>query len=235
VGCTAIIFVLADGAMSYWRRTTKVQLKPRETTQGNLIAAMKTALAHVVGLPGLRRLVIQAAGVNLVVGVTLASSAALVTGVHARTAGYYGALQTAGAVVTVLVLMGIAHVSVPLQKLGVAGFSLIVMGGLLTALSPGAWGYAVGYLLVIGFDKMFNIYLRSSRQRVIPAADYGKTTGVMTLLNNLTQPIAGLAIGTFATEWTAGRVILVLTVGMALLGCVSVLAGYGPAAAERAK
>jgi hypothetical protein len=57
----------------------------------------------------------------------------------------------------------------------------------------------------------------------------------MTLLNNLTQPIAGLAIGAFATEWTAGRVILALTVGMALLGCVSVLAGYRPAAAERAK
>jgi MFS family permease len=235
VGCTAIILVLADGATRYWQRTTRVQLRPREATQGNLIAAMKTALAHVVGLPGLRRLVIQAAGVNLVVGVTLASSAALVTGAHARTAGYYGALQTAGAVVTVLVLMGIAHVSVPLQKLGLVGFSLIVMGGLLTALSSSVWGYAVGYLLVIGFDKMFNIYLRSSRQRVIPAADYGKTTGVMTLLNNLTQPIAGLAIGAFATEWTAGRVILALTVGMALLGCVSMLAGYRPAAAERAK
>jgi MFS family permease len=235
VGCTAIIFVLADGAMRYWCRTTKVQLRPREVAQGNLIVAMKTALAHVLGLPGLRRLVIQAAGVNLVVGVTLASSAALVTGIHARTAGYYGALQTAGAVVTVLVLMGIAHVSVPVQKLGLVGFSLIVTGGLLTALSGSAWGYAMGYLLVIGFDKMFNIYLRSSRQRVIPAADYGKTTGVMTLLNNLTQPLAGLAVGAFATEWTAGKVILSLTLGMALLGCVSVWAGYGPETIERAK
>jgi hypothetical protein len=110
-----------------------------------------------------------------------------------------------------------------------------VTGGLLTALSGSAWGYAMGYLLVIGFDKMFNIYLRSSRQRVIPAADYGKTTGVMTLLNNLTQPLAGLAVGAFATEWTAGKVILSLTLGMALLGCVSVWAGYGPEAAERAK
>lgn len=235
VGITAIIFVLADGAMAYWRRTTRVRLRPRETSQGNMVAAVKTALAHVIGLPGLRRLVIQAAGVNLVVGVTLASSAALVTGVHARTAGYYGALQTAGAIVTVLVLMGIAHISIPVRKLGLAGFSLIVVGGLLTALSPSAWGYAAGYLLVIGFDKMFNIYLRSSRQRVIPAADYGKTTGVMTLLNNLTQPLAGLAIGAFAAEWTAGKVILVLTLGMALLGCLSVLAGGRPAMAERAE
>jgi MFS family permease len=235
VGCTAVIFVLADGAMRLWHRTTRVPLRPRETARGSVIAAMRTALAHVIGLPALRRLVIQAAGVNLVVGVTLASSAALVTGVHARTAGDYGVLQTAGAVVTVLVLMGIAHVAVPLQRLGVVGFSLIVAGGLLTALSASAWGYAVGYLLVIGFDKMFNIYLRSSRQRVIPASDYGKTTGVMTLLNNLTQPLAGLAIGAFAAQWTAGGVILALTLGMAVLGCVSVWVGQESAAAERAK
>jgi MFS family permease len=235
VGCTAILFVLADGAMRHWQRTTPVALRPREAAQGGMVAAMKTALAHIIVLPGLRRLVIQAAGVNLVVGVTLASSAALVTGVHAKTAAYYGALQTAGAIVTVLVLMGIVHVSVPVRRLGLAGFSLIVVGGLLTALGASAWSYAMGYLLVIGFDKMFNIYLRSSRQRVIPASDYGKTTGVMTMLNNLTQPLAGLAIGAFAAQWTAGGVILALTLGMAVLGCVSVWAGREPIAAERAK
>lgn len=228
MGATAALFLLADAATNYWRRTTNVHFGPRAAAdQGGWgsgwTGAMKTAISLVVFLPDLRRLVIQAAGVNLVVGVTLASSAALVTGTHAQSAAYYGGLQTAGAVVTVLVLMGIAHVAIPTRRLGIAAFALVVLGGLLTALCASPWGYAAGYLLVIGFDKMFNIYLRASRQRVIPVADYGKTTGVMALFNNLTQPLAGLAIGAFAARWSAGMVILALTLAMALLGAVSLL------------
>ncbi|MDB5894225.1 MAG: transporter [Rhodoferax sp.] len=225
---TAGIFLLADLALSYWRRRSAVSLRPRRAGQG-MAADLMNALGHVVRLPTLRRLVVQAAGVNLVVGVTLASSAALVVGRHGQTASQYGVLQAAGAVVTVLVLMGIAHRAVAAWWLGSVGFGAMVLGGLMTGLGSGIRGYACGYLLVIGFDKMFNIYLRSSRQRVIPAADYGKTAGVMAMLNNLSQPLAGLAIAAFSATWSASAVILALTLAMAALGALSLLAGREPA------
>ncbi|MGR4867902.1 MFS transporter [Variovorax sp. LARHSF232] len=235
VGGTAAIFLLADAAASYWRRGLRADdLGPHAGHRGkHLVGDLVAAAAHLIRLPGLRRLVIQAAGVNLVVGVTLASSAALVTGLHAQSTAWYGALQTAGATATVLILMGIAHTRIPAHRLGLAGFMLIALGGLLTAVSTAAWGYALGFLLVIGFDKMFSIYMRSSRQRIIPASDYGKTTGVMALLNNLAQPLAGLAVGAFAAPWGVGRVILALTAAMLALGALSMLAGR--AAAERVR
>ena len=225
---TAGLFMLADLMLRHWRRHNQATLRPRDAGLG-LLGALRTAWAHVAGLPALRRLVVQAAGVNLVVGVTLASSAALVVGRHGQSGADYAVLQAAGAALTVLVLMGIAHWPVPAWKLGLAGFGAMVLGGLLTGLSSGMAGYAAGYGLVIGFDKMFNIYLRSSRQRVIPAADYGKTVGVMTLLNNLSQPLAGICIAAFAGRWSAPVVIVALTLTMAAMGLLSLLAGRAPA------
>jgi hypothetical protein len=83
----------------------------------------------------------------------------------------------------------------------------------------------LGYLMVVGFDKMFSVYIRSRRQRVIPAADLGKTTGLIVLLNNLSQPVAGLIIGLFASQDNTPGVILSLALGMGLLGALAV--GWG--------
>ena len=223
VAGTAVIFIIGDGAMAVWRRTTRVEFMLSTANKG-FVRAMKTGITQITLIPELRKLVIQAAGVNLVVGVTLASSAALFTGTHGQSDTAYGLLQAAGAVGTVVTLLGIAHTSFPLKNLGLVAFTVIVAGGFLTAIGAHFWVYVTGYLLVIGFDKMFNIYLRSSRQKVIPATDFGKTTGVMTLLNNLTQPLAGLAISAFSAQWTANNVIFALTMGMVLLGGISVLA-----------
>jgi len=72
--------------------------------------------------------------------------------------------------------------------------------------------------LIVGFDKMFNVYMRSLRQRVIPPQDFGKTVGVITLLNNLSQPLAGLLVALLAAPLGTERVILFLAVLTMLLG-----------------
>jgi len=82
----------------------------------------------------------------------------------------------------------------------------------------------VGFLLVTGFDKMFNVYIRSTRQRVIPVQDFGKTVGVLTLLNNLSQPLAGLLIALLAAPLGTQTVILLLAGITALIG-VAVASG----------
>lgn len=110
----------------------------------------------------------------------------------------------------------------PLNRMGALAFGLILVGGLVTALSPNPWTYAIGFLLVVGFDKMFNIYIRSSRQKVIPVKDYGKTIGVVVMLNNLTQPLAGLAIGLLDKHVSTGGIILILTCAMALMGVIAI-------------
>jgi MFS family permease len=227
LGATAALFVAADAAMNVWRRTSPVQLvepalkQPRQTM--HWLQPYRTALVHVLRLPGLMPLIVLAAGVNLVVGVTLATSAAMVTGVLHQSSNDYALLQTAGAVVTVVILLLIARVSWPLVGMGSTAYVGILLGAIATAVSVAPWTYTLGFLMVMGFDKMFSVYIRTRRLQVIPAADLGKTTGLIVLLNNVTQPVAGLLVGVFAGQDHAQGVIWAMTVGMGLLGCLAVL------------
>lgn len=102
---------------------------------------------------------------------------------------------------------------------------MIAAGALVMAVSPNLWAYTLGFLLITGFDKMFNVYMRSTRQRVIPVQDFGKTVGVITLLNNLAQPLAGLLIAVLAAPLGTQTVILLLAGITALIG-VAVASGW---------
>jgi len=234
VGAAAALFLLADAAIAYWRRGNPLKLHEPEPAQGrqqHLLQPIATAFGHVLRLPGLLRLTVLTAGVNLMLGTTLASSAAMVTGLHQRSATYYAGLQTLGAVATIVILLAIIRGSFALKRMGVASYTLIFAGGLLTAASPSHWGYALGFLLVIGFDKMFSIYIRIHRQRIIPAQDYGKTTGVIVLLNNLTQPVAGLLVGAFADATQTRMVIFVLCLLVGAIGVAAAAFAYRARAA----
>jgi hypothetical protein len=225
LGVTAVLFMAADAAIKIWRSASSVKLVEPTLThpiQGmHWLQPYRTALAHVLRLPGLVQLIILAAGVNLVVGVTLATSAAMVTGVFHQSGNDYAVLQTGGAIATVVILLVIARLSLPLRGMGLVSYGCILLGGVATAFSNWPVGYAIGFLMVIGFDKMFSVYIRTRRLQVIPAADLGKTTGLIVMLNNLTQPAAGLFVGLFAGQGNARGVIVDMTVGMGVLGCLT--------------
>ena len=219
------LFLLADLAMRIWQRSSTVSLETFEQHRDIWLRPLKIAFGHIRSLPELKRVITLAVGVNLIIGVTLATSAAMVTGQFAQDKDTYALLQAAGALVTIGILFYLARAGLPLKVLGGVSYSMIGVGAVIMAVSPGVWLYAVGFLLVTGFDKMFNVYLRSTRQRVIPVQDFGKTVGVITLLNNLPQPLAGLAVALLAAPLGTQSVILLLTGITALLG-VAVASGW---------
>ena len=222
---TGFLFLLADAAMLLWLRLSRFQFIAPQPVAGHWTLPLRTALLHVAHLPGLKKIIALAAAENLVIGVTLATSAAMVTGIHHRSGQYYAFLQTAGAVATVLVLLTIARTSLPHRMLGLVSFLVICLGGVMAGASPTYWGYAVGFVLITGFDKMFNVYIRSARQKIVPAKDLGKTTGVVILLNNMTQPLAGLLVGLFAGGGQTGMLIVMLSLGMGVIGAVVTVLG----------
>lgn len=212
------LFLLADLAMRIWQRNTTVNLQTFEQHKDIWLQPLRIAFRHIRDLPELKKIIALAVGVNLIIGVTLATSAALVIGQYAAGKDAYAGLQAAGAVVTIAILFYLARASLPLKVLGGLSYSMIAAGALVTAISPNIWVYTVGFLLVNGFDKMFNVYIRSTRQRVIPVQDFGKTVGVLTLLNNLSQPLAGLLIALLAAPLGTQTVILILAGITALIG-----------------
>jgi uncharacterized protein (DUF697 family) len=230
VGATGALFLLADAALLLWQRTSGFRAGDAPPAPGHWTMSLRIALRHVLVLPGLKKVVLLAAAENLVIGVTLATSAAMVTGLHAQSNRYYAGLQTAGAVATVLILLSIARHAWPAQTLGLIAFVAICAGGVMAGASAAPWGYALGFLLIVGFDKMFNVYIRSARQKIIPPEDYGKTTGVIILLNNLTQPLAGLLVGVFSTRAQTGVLIVALSAAM---GCIGAAVSIASALSRR--
>ncbi|QJI28795.1 MFS transporter [Pseudomonas sp. ADAK18] len=219
------LFLLADFAMRIWQRNTRINLETFEQHPGIWLQPLRIAFGHIRHLPELKKIIVLAVGVNLIIGVTLATSAAMVIGQYAASKDTYAGLQAGGAVVTIAILFFLARSTLPLRVLGGLSYSMIAVGALITAISPNVWAYAFGFLLVTGFDKMFNVYIRSVRQRVIPARDFGKTVGVLTLLNNLSQPLAGLLIALLAAPLGTQAVILLLAGITALIG-IGVASGW---------
>lgn len=221
----AVLFGLADLAMRAWQRNTTVAWESHAQHRDIWVQPLRIAFGHIRELAGLKRLIALTVGVNLIIGVTLATSAAMVTGQFAAGKDAYALLQAAGALVTIAILFYLARATLPLKILGAVSYGLIAIGALITALSPNLWAYSAGFLLVIGFDKMYSVYMRSVRQKVIPVQDFGKTVGVITLLNNLPQPLAGLVVALVAAPLGTQTVILLLTGITALLG-VAVASGW---------
>ncbi len=219
------LFMLADLAMRVWQRTCTVNLEVYEQHRDIWLQPLRVAFGHIRNLAGLKRLIALTVGVNLIIGVTLATSAALVIGQFSAGKDAYALLQAAGALVTIVILFYLARATLPLKLLGGVSYGLITVGALIMAISPNLWVYALGFLLVIGFDKMYSVYMRSVRQKVIPVQDFGKTVGVITLLNNLPQPLAGLVIAVLAAPLGTQTVILLLT-GITVLIGVAVASGW---------
>ncbi|WP_445576851.1 Major Facilitator Superfamily protein [Pseudomonas sp. E141] len=225
----AVLFLLADLAMLFWQRTSAVTLETFEQHHDVWLNPLRIAFGHIRNLAELKKIIGLAVGVNLIIGVTLATSAAMVIGEYSAGKDYYAWLQAAGAVTTIIILFFLARVTLPLRVLGSVSYTLIAAGAFITAFSPTVWGYVVGFLLIVGFDKMFNVYMRSIRQQVIPAKDFGKTVGVITLLNNLSQPLAGLLVALLAAPVGTQQVILLLALATSLIG-ITVVAFFSKTA-----
>jgi len=212
------LFLLADLSMLVWQRFSRITLEVFEQHQDIWLQPLRIAFRHIREQAELKKIITLAVGVNLIVGVTLATSAAMVLGQYSAGKDDYAVLQAAGAVTTIVILFFLARVVLPLRVLGGVACSMLAAGAFISALSPNLAGYVLGFLLIVGFDKMFNVYMRSIRQRVIPRQDFGKTVGVITLLNNLSQPLAGLLVALLAAPLGTQRVILILAVLATLLG-----------------
>ncbi|KZL22410.1 MFS transporter [Pseudovibrio sp. WM33] len=219
------LFVCADALISIWRRLSDVELKEAKPLDGHWTKPFRIALNHLFYLPGLKRIVALTALVNLVFGVTLATSASMVTGLYEQSEEFYALLQSVGAIVTFAVLLVTGASRLKLTHIGIISYSGLVVGGVITGFTSNYWIYLLGYCVILGFDSMFNVYIRSARQKIIPPEDYGKTVGVIILFNNFTLPLSGLFVGFVTSVEYTGWLVLALTAFIACAGLALSLVG----------
>ncbi|MGB0943283.1 MAG: hypothetical protein ACPGUE_12805 [Marinomonas sp.] len=171
--------------------------------------------------------------INLILGMTLASMAPIYTGLFAQSESAYALLQSLAVLVSLLILLFIARYSLSLVFMGATAFIAMCIGVFMTALSQDYLVYLVGFLLIVGFDKMFGVFLRSLRKELIPMENLGKSTGVLILLNNLAQPLAGLIVALLAGAYLLQDLLLYTAIFVSVFGAL--LGAYLAVTARRRK
>ena len=227
------LFLLSDVSLGYWWRvgqsnqSVKPQPLPEALKTYSLltwfqffIRQINQGIKQILDLPQLLPVILIAFCINLILGMTLASMAPIYTGVFAQSESSYALLQTLAVLLSILILLLIARFSFDLYWMGFIAFIAMIMGAFITSLSQHHLLYLVGFLMIIGFDKMFSVFLRSLRKKLIPISNLGKSTGLLVLLNNIAQPIAGLIVALLAGAYLLQDLLLYTAVSVSILGAV---------------
>jgi MFS family permease len=179
-----------------------LDLGPSSAHRRSLVADLGTGVSTLIAHRSLFRVIALTFLANLMIGTTFATSAAITTGVFARSDRMFGVVNTITGCVAVTTFLLVPRLlrRFSILRLGIASFLLMMGGALLAGLSPSYQGFAVGCVVLLSSVGVFNVFLRTERARIIPREHLGKTMGIVVLLNNCSLPLSGLLLGTGVAE-----------------------------------
>lgn len=221
---SGLLFLIGTIAIYWWQRDIHL---PSQAEVPNLKSTLKdfqVGFSHILNNRSLQQIVLLTALVNLTFGVILATGAAIVTGTFAMEERYFGILQSTGALTSIIVLSITAIVvkRIPITMVGIISYVMICLGGVMAGFAQNYWFFVVAAAMVLGFDGMFSIYIRTRRVAIIPPEDQGKTIGLMIVMNNISLPISGLLVTGLSGILEVRQIVLTLAV-VTIVGGVGVL------------
>ncbi|MBD2786226.1 MFS transporter [Xenorhabdus sp. DI] len=183
--------------------------------QGAKILWKNKVLLHLCGLTWV---------VNLIYGAALVVSAAVIIKEFHIAERYFGILQSSAAIATILAFFFVPRFvnRFGLSTLGTISFCAMILSGMLMTFSIYYLMYLVGYMLLMAFDGVFSIYLRSVRSQIIPQEHLGKTTGLIGLINMSSVPASGVAV-TFLANYFRPLEIIGIILSFAFIAGITLI------------
>jgi MFS family permease len=217
---TGALFALTALNMFTLRASMRRAVTNEEpTTVRGVLAAVAEGAHTLFKLPAMVGLVGLTMMVNLMVGVGMATSAAITTGTFGKSDRYFGVLSFAEGVLSLLIFFVIPRLSRRISPLvAILGtFVIICLGGLTISQASTFTQFVIGYVLLIGTVGILNVFIRAERIRRIPREHLGKTIGLIVLLNQISLPISGLVVATFARTHGPQTVVFGSVLGSVLI------------------
>ncbi|PHM31274.1 MFS transporter [Xenorhabdus innexi] len=186
--------------------------------QGVKVLWKNKVLLHLCGLTWV---------VNLIYGSALVVSAAVVLKEFSLPERYFGILQSSAAIATIVVFLFVPRFvrRFGLSALGTVSFCSMILAGTIMTASMYYVLYLVGYMLLMAFDGVFSVYLRSVRSQIIPKEHLGKTTGLIGLINMSSVPASGIAVTLLASYFRPLEIIGMILIFAFILGIVLIILG----------
>ncbi|MDN8539942.1 MFS transporter [Erwinia sp. BC051422] len=148
--------------------------------------------------------------VNIIYGVVLAISPAVILKHFKLESGALGLMQSVAALASVLLFYLIPRLTLRFSVTLIGQLSLLIIlaSGLFLGLAGNYYAYVALYALLSAFDGGFSVYIRIMRSTIIPAAILSRVIGVVGMLNLLSIPVGGLAVSLLSEKTTLQNIIL---------------------------
>ncbi|MBC8952714.1 MFS transporter [Xenorhabdus sp. PB62.4] len=165
--------------------------------------------------------------VNLVYGAALVVSAAVILEEFHMAERYFGILQSSAAIATIVAFFFVPRFvkRFGLSALGTISFCAMILAGILMTVSVYYVMYLFGYVILMAFDGVFSVYLRSVRSQIIPQEHLGKTTGLIGLMNMSSVPASGVAVTFLASYFSPLEIIGIILSFAFIIGIVLIILG----------
>lgn len=216
-----LIFLLASLSLILGTKgiSTREPSDVNLTLKARLKANLDVGRTYLVESKPLQRIVLSTFLLNLIYGTLLAIGAPAVIGYFDKDATSFASLQTAGALSSIFVLILIVRISdkVTPTQLGITAFIFVSMGGMISGFANQFELFVLGAMLVLGFDGMFNVYIRTRRMEIIPRKDYGKAMGLLMVVNNTSKPLSGLIVFSLGHWFSVLEILIIATLLASLL------------------
>jgi MFS family permease len=208
LGCAALLFGVS--AVAIWTLRTHLEQAYRSVTRTHArhpITDLVTAAGILRNEPLLLGLTALSMGVNLIVGLALATGAPLMVGRFGQASSAYGVLQGAVGVLSIA-LFPLVPLLVKKSSTFVVGISAYIgiLAGAVCLGTQHLVPFALGFMLALSLCGPFNVYIRSERVRRIAPEHFGKTIGLIVLMNQASIPFAGLIVSLTAHRIDIGYV-----------------------------
>lgn len=165
--------------------------------------------------------------VNIVYGVILSITPAVVIKLFHESENAYGIMQTTAALFSVLLFYLVPKISARLGigLVGRVSFFIILAGGFLLGVSNSFYLYLLFYAIVIAFDGAFSVYIRTMRSTLIPKNILTRVIGMVGMLNLLSIPIGGAVVSALSGSIGLPAIILLCSGVSLLFALLLLLAG----------
>ncbi|HEV3156064.1 MAG TPA: MFS transporter [Candidatus Baltobacteraceae bacterium] len=162
--------------------------------------------------------------VNFIIGLALASGAALTVGRFALPNSAYGILQGSIGVLSIVSFLAVPFLTrrFGVFAMGIGAYCGIAVGAVLMGSATSFPVFVAGFALSAGLCGLFNVYIRSERVRWIPGEHLGKTIGLIVLLNQSSLPLAGLVVSLTARHLGV-QYLFLIAAPTALIACLALL------------
>ncbi|WP_432723864.1 MFS transporter [Jeongeupia wiesaeckerbachi] len=170
--------------------------------------------------PNLLLLTTLSISINLIIGMCMATAAAMATGYFNASKAEFGLQQsfTGGLTLAVLMILPFVVHRINVFWVGIAAYTVICLSSIVIGLTSSFGFYVLAYATIVASGDLFNVYIRSERVLWIPKVHLGKTIGFIVFLNQLTLPLSGIIVSLSINE--ADTKAMFWMIGVATSGVV---------------